>query len=368
MLNETELREKFSAHWAEHGEVLSQKYYKGKKGKGGKVNPNKARKAVENTLGITRIYSGVLSEIIGTMVEEQTNKRIMMVTDLVLNDFNNAEKDTVGIMQYYYWPKLILDNPLSFEVKENKNWDVEKAFNARCEQMRQTQRTYEDSDTLKSEGQRLSMDILTSINGKPSEEHTQRSVWVEVEDLHPPEVKDAVLASEIGALTELNFMDGEDEVNVHVKVYAVNDIIRKDLDDEDLYISSGSESKADFKSKFTAQYDGNKEQSEKGQCYNDLTKLIMTSASMDNIPNAWLTSNVNSFVDRHISSQGGDIKKAMQVLNVDTEAKMRDLFEMQVYKETVQQMATMWYADEFDCPVDPQSIATDMHSRVIWVD
>jgi len=367
-LKERDLKEKFDDHWLQNGEMLCQKYYKGKKGPGGSLNTPKARKVVENTLGVNRLYSDIIADMIGTAVEKETGKRIMFVTDLLLNDFDTPDKPTVGIMQYYYWPKLTMPEPLNFELKSSGDRDFEKAFTARCEQLRQSYKTFTTTDIIKSENQRLSMDILTAINGKPSEEHTKRSVWVEVEDLHPPEVKDAVLASKIGELVELSFMDGEDEINVHVKVYAANDIVRMDLDDEDLYISAGNESKADFRAKFQNQFEKQKEVSEQGQCYSDLTMKIMTTSDMENIPNAWLTSNIDRFVDRHVDSQGGNLQKAMEVVGVQTEDALRKMFEGQVYKETVQQMANMWYADEFDCLADNQSIAADMRSRVIWVD
>jgi len=367
-LNETNLKEAFDQHWLQNGEALSRKYYKGKKGKEGRIDTLKARKAVEKTLGVTRLYSDIIADMIGSAVEETTGKRVMFVTDILLNDLDNPDKPTVGIMQYYYWPKLTMPEPLNFELRPSGDWDFDKALNLRCEQLRQSKKTFTITDTIRGENQRLSMDILTAINGKPSEAHTKRSTWVEVEDLHPPEVKDAVLASKIGELVELSFLDGEDEINVHIKVYAANDIMLMDLDDEELFISSDCESKADFEVKFAEHFNRMKEQSEQGQCYSDLAMKIMTTSEMENIPNAWLISNTNRFVDRHVDSQGGNIKNAMEALGVQTEDAMRKVFESQVYKETVQQMATMWYSDEFDCHPDNQSVAADMHSRVVWVD
>ena len=370
VLDDSELRAEFDKYWEEFGEGIALEHYKGKKKKGGKLDLSKAKKVLESTLGVRKLYNPVLTKILGERVEQESDMPIMFVTDLSLLNFEKEFEDTIGIIQYYYWPNLEMDAEIDFEIKRDQVFNAESEFVTRCKVLQDQQRTYstEETDIDPTKDQRVFVDIIVSSDGEALASLTKRSSWLDVKHISPESIKTSILEHHKGDLFELDFEHEGKECHAHVKIYDVNDIEYLDIEDEELYKKAGHASRQDFKDVFMKNFESFVDQHEKNLAYNKVITQIMFGSKYSNIPQRWIVLNRDNSVASHLAAYGNDKNKALKAIGASTEDQMRDMFAGQVYKDTVTQMVLYWYSKKFNCLADAQSVANDAWSRAIWVD
>ena len=367
-----ELREAFDDYWTKVGDVIIRNTgYKGRKLKGGKNDMSKAQATLEKSHGVSKLYKGKLMEVMGELIEAESEKKVMIMTDAALYNFEPENENIVGVGLYYYWPKLTRDkDTLNFDIVDPYSGiTAEKSFEEHhVPQLVEKHKAFTASeDTVIGTTHRVSLDVITSNEEGPVDQLTWRSQWKEVRDL-PTGLVEHVIGRDVGDLFEVDWQAGEEKFHSHVKVYAIMDTFRPDPTSSELFEKEGFESKEACFAKFKEDFDKRFAQAHSDLAFDDIMTKVVTEAQLDSVPQVWIDMHRKNFTDRHIEQCNGDKHRACQAIGAVDEKDMLAKFEAQVYQQTINQMAINWYAEAFNCLPDNTSISKDLETRVNWVE
>jgi FKBP-type peptidyl-prolyl cis-trans isomerase (trigger factor) len=371
------LQKAFDVFWETHGDlIIQQSGYKGKKRKGGKVNKFKARKSLEASYGISKMYQTPIAACVEEVLNgyyADDSKKVLFLSNVQLQNWESEEPFVVSI--FHFWPKLHFDQNLHRSLERQIPRDVNKALEGRLMDLQNKYKSYvfTEDDKLNSEMEVL-IDIIASIDGTPYEDGTVRKAWYKVGDMLSTELRDAILAHKKGDLFETTFSnpipgDKKDiEIAAHIKIYESRYVKLLPTDSLELYEKEGFESKEAFLEKFTEEYDNYMTNSERHYAFDSIINQITLGGKLDPVPQRWIDLNVQYMMTQHAKHFKGDVQASMEAVGAQSEEQYKNMFESQVLKDTINQMAVACYAQMFDLPDDPEKVADHILENVFWVE
>ena len=370
------LEEEISKYWEKNGQDLAKATgYKGKKGKGGKIDLKKARKSIEKAFGAKQLYGNILSDfVVDKVLEkyEEEKKRVMYIEDIAL-DKKDPEKPVI-LCRFYFWSKLHFDGELDFNVHEHPNWDEEREFQNRCNHIRlnhKIRKPLEEGDL--TEETEVVLDLIASCEGVACEAKTFRGQTYKIGALQIPELREELLKHKSGDLFEMSYVsDQEDDykgktVDLQVKILQAFEISYYDIDDDALYKKENFDTKEDFKKTFDEQFSQYLLQAKRSVAFDHVIEQMVLEGSFDNLPQGWIEMRAKFFKDQHLQHFNGDEHRARQALQLEEGKPLERAFEGRVLKEAVNQMAIHAYCDMHDLPVDAEKMADHILEKVTWV-
>jgi len=369
-----ELREACDEYWDKNKEALA-KGYKGKKGKGGKLDFKKAKLALEANVGTSKLYRQVFSEKASSAVDALADKEIMLITDSAVFNFEPDAEPTVLII-FHYWPELIRNGDLDFDLTRLVPRDFEQAYVERCNDLSLQNPLHPplENDSEIRPNHRVLMDVITSCEGEPCEDGTVRGQWNQVKDLAVTELIEGICAHKKGDLFEVSFdspYDGDSKgktLDAHVKIHETTEVVYISVDSDELYKIVNCDTREAFKEKFEQEYAAYMDNSEKHQAYNHIMEQVVMSGKIEPPPQQYLNLQVDSAIKRHFEQFKGDKVKALQVVGAKNESELAELFQGNFIQEIVKQMGIKWYAKEYGIDSDAENVASHMLTQITWKD
>lgn len=374
------LQESFDRFWTQHGsEVVKASGYKGKKLKGGRIDTIKARKSLENSYGISKLYEHPISIWAHEQIDEQyfsLKEKVMLTTHSNLDNWETDEP--VVTIVFYFWPKLHYVEDLNFEITRNVPRDPEKALEGRFKDLQHQHKYYEETETDElTEEMEVLLDITASIEDEAYAQATIQKNWLRIKDLRSKELAGSLLEHKKGDLYETSFPDpfkvyeedGEPKiVTAQVKIHDARHVRFYDLDDPKLYELAKFETKEQFVEKFHQEYNEYMDNAERHLAFDEIMNQLTMKGKLEPIPQSWIETNASNFIRRHVDSVGGDQQKAMKAVGATSEDHYMDMGRSQILKDTVNRMAVRAYAAMYDLSDDPVEVANHILSQVKWVE
>lgn len=377
-VTQEDLRPKFDEFWKEYGHLIADKYgYKGKKGKGGQIDLQKAQTSLETSVGHSKLYDQVIASWATDAINEQyksLNDQVLYVSNVKIDGWESDDAYVVAF--FYFWPKLTFKGGIDFEVKRQVPRDLDKAIEGRLKDLQNQYKEYTPVTEDLTEEMEVLVDIIASLNNEPYQEGTVRKQWFQIKEIISGELKLEIIKHKVGDLFEVEFVnpfkpitEGEEPeiLTAAVKIYDARLGRLREQDDIELYKAANFESKEAFIEKFTQEYNDYMDRAEQQLAFDHVMDQLTMQGSLEAIPQAWINLNTDHFVSNHIK-QAGDIQKAMKMVGAPTQNKYKQMFEGKVLKDTINRMAVQAYANRYGLELEPKLIMDHIMTQVEWVD
>lgn len=357
------LTDLMEGYWAENAQnIIKLTGYKGKKGKGGLVDLEKARKAIESTHGVSKIYREAFSKYALGAVQGDIGKDILLLTGLSL------EEGRI-IVTFFVYPELIFNGEINYDLTSIITRTVDEEFDARCKDLQYNHREFTSTDGVKPDDQDLVVvDIICNIGDKGYEEGTKRLIKVAVEELPVPEIRQAVKESVKGDLVELTYsLPAGEVVSAQVKIHDVQKVSFLSTESDDLYKLEGFEGKEAFRATFESQYHEYCANAEKYQAFEYILNQLIEKSIMEPIPDQYLEMAGHNLITRHSASMGSK-EAAMRSVGAKTESEMIRIMQVEALRSLVQKMAVNKYISIHGLKKDTTypEIVEHMHLHINW--
>lgn len=367
-----DLKEQFDDFWDEYGDLLIRKFkVKARKQRGGK-QPS-ARKMIEKKIKPSKLYGDILSKIVDQKVQDD----IMFLEGLELFNYPPSKEDPWPqlVSVIYFVPELKMQGTINWAVKHPPIPPEEEEWERRRQEVQRQHRVIEPDEEaveIKEDHQAL-CDVTASIDGQPYDKGTFQGHWLEVELVHIPELKQALLEHKKGDLFEVEFdpvhdpeMEGK-RVNASVKVHDLQLICTPEIDDE-LAKDAGYEDMADFRKRFHQDYVKYLDNARRATATNHVIGQILMQSRIPAFPEEWIERNIDRMIKEHLKNFKGDLRRGMAAVGVSKEEDFRQQFKGQLYREYVQQLAARLYCKMYEIE-EPGSdeMFESILSQVRWI-
>jgi FKBP-type peptidyl-prolyl cis-trans isomerase (trigger factor) len=371
-----EMRAKFDEYWEKRADFLIKAYNpKLKKGKGGSVPKDKARKMIEANIPVLELYGSVVSGLLSDELKA-AGRDLFYIDGLNLYDFEEG-KEPIVLGRVYYWPEMRLkpEAELKFEAKFPFKIDFEKAWGGKRTELWHKNRKVSDTELDSGpihENYDLLMDIIASCDGQPYEKGTRRGTWFEVRTLNE-EMRGACLAHNVGDLFEVDFvmakMDPEIEgktVHATIKIFKAREVVYREVDDA-LAVESGFKDLADMQADFQRQYEEHVQNTKRGVAADAVISAVLSQAEVPAIPDCWMLTATDRLISNHLARFGGNRDKAKAAVRAQNEEHFKQLFQSEVMRDMLHQLALRLYRKLYDLvDATTESLYDDMVNRCHW--
>jgi hypothetical protein len=329
--------------WEQHKEHLTKAAkYKGKKGKGGKVNYSQARGAVEKALGFYQVYGSELAMYGSSLIEESTDTRVMLVNTCRLQG-EDTESPYLS-MEVFAWPECRLSEANADLLKSLKADDLDlpslqESLDQRIKELQEEHpiRTSAEEVTEDSE---VVFDVYTSVNGERYEKGMTKLTRCRVSEITPAELKENVPGLKVDECVIVHFdeaVEGKEcTVKAEVTIRGIYSLQYLDPNKDDLYIKAGFSDRESFVKSFEDQYSSYTKNAIEGHVYDTVVNFILNNAEMDPIPERFIDVSINKM----LSGQQSEDPELLRYVG------------QQIYKQTVDMMAMSCYINVWGLSAD----------------
>lgn len=373
-----DLKNLFDEYWEKRHEDLIN-YYKPniKKSKGGKINPDKARKMLEANVKPGKLYQEAIAAFLIDQLKEK-DKDVLHLDALDFYDYEEG-KDAQIIGQIFYYPTLTVANPdaLIYQATRPFTPDVEKAWRGKQQELKHKYKKVSEVELTEGAVQdnyELLLDVIASCDGQPYEAGTIRGKWMEIRTLFDAFRKSFANRS-IGELFETDFdMNGIDPdtkgkpVHATVKIFKAREIIYREVDDS-IAKEEGKESLEELRKSFVDEYEKYVYGCLKGTAADAIISTILQNSTREPLPDRWVELCTDRLVQKHISQFSGDKAKAMSVVGAVNEEQFRQMFMGEVFRDILRVLAMKWYKKFYNIGTGTDDeLYADMMKRINWIE
>lgn len=373
-----DLKKIFDEYWEKRSDALINHYKPNvKKSKGGKINPDKARKMLESNVKPGKLYQEALAAFLIDQVKE-TGKEILHLDALDMYDYEDG-KDAQIIGQVYYYPTLAVDHPeaLVYQATSPIKEDFDKAWRSKQVELKHKYKKVSEvelTEGLVQDNHELLLDVIASCDGQPYEAGTIRGKWMELRTLFP-DFRKSFEKRNIGDLFETDFnMNGIDPdvkghpVHATVKIFKAKEIIYREVDDS-IAKEEGKDSLDILKADFETEYRNYVQGCRKGSAADAIINTILQNSVISPLPDRWVELSTNRLLANHCLQFKNDRDKAMAVVGAKSEDQFRQMFMGEVYRDIYRVIAMKWYKAFYKIGKGTDDeLYSDMLSRVNWVE
>lgn len=373
-----DLKQLFDEYWEKRHEDLINHYkHNVKKSKGGKINPDKARKMLEANVKPGKLYQEAIAAFLIDQLKEK-DKDVLHLDALDFYDYEEG-KDAQIIGVVYYYPELSVANPeaLVYQATRPFTSDVEKAWRGKQQELKHKYKKVSEvelTEGVVQDNYELLLDVIASCDGQPYKEGTIRGQWLEIRTLFEA-FRKSFANKNIGDLFETDFdMNGIDPdtkgkpVHATVKIFKAREIIYREVDDS-IAKEEGSASLADLQTKFEKEYNDYVNNCLKGTAADAIINTILQNSTREPLPDRWVELCTDRLIAKHVSQFGGDKTKAMSVVGAKDDDNFRRMFMGEVFRDILRVLATKWYKKYYNIGKGTDDeLYADMMKRINWIE
>ncbi|MCU0680577.1 MAG: hypothetical protein MUF50_04725 [Planctomycetes bacterium] len=365
-------------YWEKNKDNLIKLYdYKGMKKGGGGTDYTKARKALEQTVGINTLYKYAVSDIIIDSINKKLGKdeELLLISSIKISNYEEKDLDPSVFVVFFCWPKIsgITKENISFNIKRPEFRPMAVEYQGRLSDLQSKhgyKKIIENVNEISeiTDKHEILLEIMAYCYGEQYEDGSFIDKWVPYKEITVDELKNCIKANLDGTPFETQYVSARDaslvlDVKGIVKGIRVNIIPEAD---SLLFKAEGFDDEMAFRKAFESEYKSHVSQVEQATIFDAIIDQIIINGKLGAIPEVWLERNVEYLSKAQIDKYGGDKKKALAVLGLANERQLLSVLSDQVFKNTLNQMALRCYIELFDLPSDIDKIVEHMRNNVVW--